>query len=322
VSDRVTDVLRRKFQGETIQVVETTPADHGAGLVAKAIGQDRARLLIIFGGDGTVSEAAQGAMSVPEPKRVGAEFALLPAGRGNDFFRSLIGRVSSSDRLRAGLEILESGGPKPMDLAEVTYLRSEDDSGGKKLEVAPRVRVFVNVLSFGYGGLVVSRVKSRAGWVGKADFLKRSGLTYAAQTLAGLSEYRPVRVRVRVDGRSVFEGPVFSGFVLNGAYNGGGMCWSSEARIDDGLLTLHVGQPMGLSTMARYSGRMRTGEWAGVPGVTLAAGREIEIQDLEGPEKRTHPLTEVDGDLPESPGANWVKVKVLPGAWNFWRQAH
>jgi diacylglycerol kinase (ATP) len=303
--------------GETARAetrIEYTSAmDHGSGAVRRALAEGVTRVVVV-GGDGTVSEAVQGFFEKgSEPPRLtesGAALAVMPAGRGDDFFKMLIGRraKSSDEAWEQGLRLLRSGAARPADLASIRWLAGGTETPG---------RAFINIASFGFPGLVVKRVNDRAGPLGRTR-AGGSGWAYLTQIVTGMAAYRPIRTEVKVDGRVVFDAPLFSGFVLNGSYNAGGMRWSDEARIDDGLLNVVLTEPRTPFATIRSGPRMLSGDWRGVEGIHLFEGRRVEVRTRETG-KRGFPLFEVDGEQPEPAATDGALIEVMPGALNIWR---
>ena len=291
----------------------TTAVDYGAEKVREALRSGTERILVV-GGDGTVSEAVQGFF---EPAVAGkpltpissdATLMIMPAGRGDDFFKAVVGRrcTSSADAWKQGLQLLKHGRPERVDLGSVNWLPEG---------TAPRA--FVNVASFGYPGLVVKRVHDHSGLWGRSRAGK-SAWAYLLQSAAGLLEYKPIPMEVRVDDETVFEGPLFSGFILNGYYNAGGVRWSNEARIDDGLFNVVVAEPRDALATLMSGPSLLSGDWRNAKGVHLFKGTKVEVRAHdEG--KRTFPLFDIDGDQPERPGTQGAIFKMLGGAIRLWK---
>ena len=269
---------------DSAQVVFTSAEDHGSGAVRDAL-KKGIRKVVVVGGDGTVSEAVQGFFENGEAISPEACLIVMPAGRGDDFFKSIVGHrmLSSRGAWEEGLALIRNGRSLPADLGRVEWL-----SGGG--------RYFINVVSFGYPGLVVQKVLSRTGIFGKSRAGK-SAWTYLIHSATGVLEYRPVRAEIKIDGEIVFDAPVFSGFVLNGRYNGGGICWNKDARIDDGLFHVVVSEPQKPFFSLLNAPRMLSGDWD-VKGIHVRSGKRIEIRPLEEP-RGGHPFFEVDGDQTE-----------------------
>jgi diacylglycerol kinase (ATP) len=290
------------------QVEFTSATDHGEAAVRRRLKEGVGRIVVV-GGDGTVSEAIQGFFEKGKLLSSNTVLAVMPAGRGDDFFKVLAGRrcKSSAEAWSQGLELLKFGKPEPMDLGRITWL--PQTVGGAAVG---HDRAFINLASFGFPGLVVQRVVQRKGILGRSP-MGRSGWAYAAQIVTGLAEYKPIRTEVRVDGEIVFDGPLFSGFVLNGYYNAGGMRWSHEARIDDGLLHVVLTEPRGPLSTVLSGPRMLSGDWRNVKGVHRFKGTKIEIRAIEKAE-RGFPLFEIDGEQPESVGTLGAVIEVVPNA--------
>ncbi|HEX7956545.1 MAG TPA: diacylglycerol kinase family protein, partial [Pyrinomonadaceae bacterium] len=140
-------------------------------------------LVIACGGDGTVSEVANGIL------RAGAatELGLLPSGTGGDFRRTL--RVPS--RAADAARLLREGATRVMDAGRVSFVngRGEEES-----------RFFVNVASFGVGGDVIKRVKTRAGLPAGAARLLGGKASFAAAALRAALTFEKPAVRVSLDG--------------------------------------------------------------------------------------------------------------------------
>ncbi len=310
-----------------VTVVQTEKEDRGIPQVREAL-KSGVKRVVVVGGDGTLSDVVQGFFEGGRALAPDASLALVPGGRGDDFFKSLLDSKSSSDfswrrtgfkAWEAGLRLLQEGRPSPMDVARLRWLGEvwpTDEGTQPETE-----RYFVNVLSFGFPGLVVQKVKERTPFFGipvSASWLGRTGATYVLQSLASLMEYRAVRARVSVDGVEIYSGPLWGAFVLNGAYNAGGVRWSNLARLDDGLLDLLVLEPRGLTKMLALGPQMWTGQWKGTSGAHVARGRKIELI-LQDEERKSHPLFDVDGDQPEPDDSRGVEIEVIPGAIQVWK---
>lgn len=286
------------------RVVFTTEQDHGAGAVREGL-RDGVRRVVVVGGDGTISQAIQGFFECGRTIAPDASLAVMPAGRGDDFFKSLVGRnfSSSRDAWERGLGLLRQGSARATDVGRVRM---------RTLQGETAERYFINIASVGYPGLVVQRVQAKAGLWGRSR-VGKSAWTYLAQSLGALREYRPIQARVQVDGKSVFEGELFSAFVLNGWFNAGGVRWSPDASLDDGLFDLLLMRPRGLWQTLTSGSRMLSGDWEGAEGVTRLTGTSVEIDDLDAAD-RAHPLLEVDGDLIEPPLTEHASFELLPKA--------
>ncbi|MGK5088089.1 diacylglycerol kinase family protein [Bdellovibrionota bacterium FG-2] len=303
-------LLGSKFHGCSIDVKMTNPEDHGEGIVREGLKSGVTKVVVV-GGDGTISEALQGFFENKTVINSAACLIVLPAGRGDDFLKTLVGeRFFGSDAgWQAAISLIRKGREKSCDVAEMEFRSSEGASVGS--------RYVANVVSFAYGGLVVDRVhRARSDW---DRMLNQTGLAYAIQTLMGIKEYSSLPMKVRVDGADFFEGKVLAGFVLNGRYHGGGVCWDSKATIDDGLLNLVLVEPLSPLAIARSLPLLMQGYLKGVPGIHHIQGSNFEIMRTGGGDL-SFPLFEIDGDQPEPKATCGAVFKALPGAVQAWRK--
>jgi diacylglycerol kinase (ATP) len=294
--------VRRALGEAELRVMFTTSVDHGAGIVRAAL-REGVKQIVAVGGDGTFAEVVQGFFQGGEAIAPDAEMMLVPGGRGNDFFRMVSAREGGQEGWMRGVALIQSEKAAPCDLIQVR-LKSRD--GGVTS------RLGLNLSSFGFGGHVVSRVHQKEGVIGRS-FLSKTSLSYLLHSAATFLEYDSVLLRVSVDGALLYEGKLMMGAVLNGAFNAGGLCWSRQARIDDGLLDIVLLPPLAGLNRVRLLQALAGGDVASIPGAISAQGRQVEIVDLD-PTLHRYKLFEVDGDLPEPPGLVRAEFKVLPGA--------
>src|SRR5947208_8869241 len=132
--------LRTHFGPFTVAFTEGI--GHARGLAAAAA-QQRTKLIIACGGDGTISEVANGILESNQETELG----ILPGGTGSDFRRSLRMPTNTAAAARA----LRTGRTRVIDAARVTFV---NDSGERE------TRFFINVASLGMSTEVLSRTAS------------------------------------------------------------------------------------------------------------------------------------------------------------------
>lgn len=263
----------------------TTKENRGAKEVRDAVKRGIQKIIVV-GGDGTLTEVIQGFFENGKPfSTKDTEISILPAGRGDDFFKTLTHQrfFTSRSAWRFALQILNRGSPQKIDVGMLQWL---SPSSGTP-------RAFINIASFGYPGLVVHKVHSQAGALAKTR-LGKSAWAYVLQGLSALIDYRRLEMRVSVDDQIYYQGKVFSGFVLNGQFNAGGICWSRDARVDDGWFHLILLKK----------------PWSR-PQVVVAKKVSVEILD---PRPKTHPYFEIDGELLEESETRGATFQILPRA--------
>src|SRR6266702_7719486 len=137
---RMASDLRTHFGPFSVSFTEWI--GHARALAAEAA-QQGTKLIIACGGDGTISEVANGILESNQETELG----ILPGGTGSDFRRSLRMPTNPAAAARA----LRDGRTRTIDVARVTFV---NDSGERE------TRFFVNVASFGMSTEVLSRTAS------------------------------------------------------------------------------------------------------------------------------------------------------------------
>lgn len=248
------------------------------------------RLVIACGGDGTISEVANGILRAESD----AELGLLPSGTGGDFRRTLNVPARAADAALA----LRDGLTRVMDAGRVRFVGAggEDES-----------RFFVNVASFGMGGDVINRVKSRSGLPAGAARLLGGKASFAAAALQAALTFEKPAVRVSLDGGPRSQMTVANFCVANARYFGGGMKIAPNAKVDDGRFdVVAVGDVSALTVLAN-SYRLYLGTHLGISEVRHALARLIRAEAANG-----DPVTlELDG---ETVGRLPAEFELLPGA--------
>ncbi|HEY0172583.1 MAG TPA: diacylglycerol kinase family protein [Pyrinomonadaceae bacterium] len=234
------------------------------------------RLVIACGGDGTISEVANGILRAES----GAELGLLPSGTGGDFRRTLNVPARAADAARA----LREGEARVMDAGRVRFVNAlgEEES-----------RFFVNVASFGMGGDVINRVKSRSGLPAGAARLLGGKASFAAAALQAALAFEKPAVRVSLDGGPRSQMTVANFCVANARYFGGGMKIAPNAKVDDGRFdVVAVGDVSALTVLAN-SYRLYLGTHLGMREVRHALARTVRAEPAAG-----DPVSlELDGEL-------------------------
>jgi YegS/Rv2252/BmrU family lipid kinase len=248
------------------------------------------RLVIACGGDGTINEVANGILRAESETELG----LLPSGTGGDFRRTLDIPQRTADAARA----LREGETRLMDAGRVTFTSERG---------AEESRFFVNVASFGMGGDVIKRVKSREGLPAGAARLLGGRLSFAAAALQAVVTFEKPLVRVSLDDGDESQMNVANFCVANARYFGGGMKIAPNAKVDDGRFdVVAVGDVSALTVLAN-SYRLYLGTHLGIQEVRHAHARRVRAESADGSVVKL----EVDGELV---GSLPAAFELLPGA--------
>jgi YegS/Rv2252/BmrU family lipid kinase len=250
-------------------------------------------LLIACGGDGTISEVANGILE----SGVDAELGILPSGTGGDLRRTLKIPARAAD---AAL-VLRKGQTARMDIGRVGFQNRED---------ARAQRYFLNVASCGMGGEVIRRVEDNsAGWLTSASRRFGGGqLSYALASLQTTVAFNKPTLYIQLDDRPEFRLIVANLCVANARYFGGGMKIAPEAKLNDGLLDVVAVGDLSTVEILNNVYKLYLGTHLGLQKVQHTLTRRIRVSTTN-PDQVV--LIEIDGELL---GTLPAEFEILPRA--------
>jgi YegS/Rv2252/BmrU family lipid kinase len=268
--------------------------------------RDGVMTVAAIGGDGTLSEAAEGFFEfhkqleeVPTAINPEARLAILPAGTGDDFARSEMGR---REPLSKWIDILVSHCQTP----PAAKVRQVDVLYGLCNEYQTPF-ICLNASTMGIGGETAGRVAAQGNFLRSFSGEAR----FAAAALAALAGWRERRVRVSIDDSEVIEGNMNLVGVANALYAGGGMMLSPQAQIDDGKLDVITATGLSRANIVRELARIHKGGHVRNPKVRILQGEGVSIETFSQEDAM---LIEVDGNVR---GLTPVEFKVMPRALQF-----
>lgn len=291
--------------GIDFEVYETLqPGD--ATLKTRVALRTGTNLIAALGGDGTLSEVAQGFFEFnddpenpPSPISSEALLAILPAGTGDDFARSQKGRREPLvEWVRTLISHCREAATENVRVVDVLY------------GVCDNYRspfICLNASTMGIGGETAARVAAQGNLMRKFSGETR----FAAAALVGLAGWRERRVRVSLDDREPIDGKMNLVAVANALYAGGGMMLSPDAKIDDGKLDVVTASGFGRAEIVRELMRIHTGGHIANPKVRILQGKSVTIETFS---KADAMRIEADGNVR---GFTPVKFQVMPGALRF-----
>ncbi len=279
LSRQLTDII-----GD-VSFVPTEAAGHGIELAERAVRQG-ATTVFSLGGDGTHSEVVNGIMRAEAD--VGAiTLGVLPAGTGGDLARILEPPRDPIEAARYATTV-ES---RPIDIGVADFV----DADGR-----PARRYFLNVASFGIGGLVDTIVNESSKALG-------GRVAFFVGTVRALLKYRPATVRLWLDGEDVGEHTIQLVAIGNGRYCGGGMFMAPEAELDDGVFDVAIIRDAPLGQRIAFLRRIYSGTHAELSAVDTYRASEIRAE-LVGDAPA---WIDLDG---EAPGFVPATFSIQPGA--------
>jgi len=249
-----------------------------AATLASEAARKGAKFIIACGGDGTVSEVANGILSSGKD----VELGILPSGTGDDFRRTL--EIPSQSR--AAAKVLRTGRTVKIDVGRVSFV---DHKGSEVM------RYFVGVASCGMSTQVIERVKSE-------------NVSFASSLLQTAMRTSPTRLAVQLDDSHERHLHVLNLCVANARYFGGGMKIAPDAKLIDGKFdVVGVGD---LSALKLFTSapRVYLGSHLSMPEVSHALARKVSVRSAD---RNLEVALEIDGELP---GRLPATFQIVPGA--------
>ena len=269
--------------GLELEPLVTTGPGEATDLTRQAIAGG-ARLVVAVGGDGTVSDVANGFFDGDHPVAPDAELAIVPRGSGCDFIRTF----GIPRRTAAAMEVAARGAVRTIDLGRAGFTGPD----GK-----PAHRLFVNVASAGLTGTAAELVNRGSKPLGATVAYAWAGV----RTFAG---YRNCRVRVEIDGEQS-ELVANNVIVANCRYFASGMKILPAAEPDDGLFDVLVWGDVSRADLVKNLHRLYRGTHVNHPKARISRARRVTIEP-----ERELPV-ETDG---ETPGVTPATFEIVPQA--------
>jgi YegS/Rv2252/BmrU family lipid kinase len=270
--------------GELDSAFTAGPRD--ACLIAQREAEAGRRLIVALGGDGTISEVANGILDAGAGART--ELGIIPRGTGGDFRRTLDLPHEVAEAARR----IRDGQARALDAGRVRFRAH----GGEE-----EVRHFVNVASFGFSSTVATRANASS---------KRFGgrMAFFGATLGALISYDNTDVWLTIDDQPRERRRVMLAAVGNGRFFGGGMKICPEARIDDGALDLVTVGDMSKGEVLANIGRLYQGTHLELDAVDDARVTRVAVEAVEADARIP---VELDG---ETPGHLPAVFEIVPSA--------
>lgn len=240
VWQRIEPLVPRE-RGVEVVIPDSLAATRKAAADAVKAGVER---VVVVGGDGTLLAVAD------ELVHSDTGVGIVGAGTGNDFVRDYI----LPRRPEEALAVALGRQTQRVDVGQA--------SGG---------RHFLNAAGIGFDGEVAAKASTYPSGLGGT-------LPYLMGAITTLLHYRPVEVRVTVDGEPRYEGTSTMIAVANGRYYGGGMQIAPSARRDDGLIDVCLAEGMGPLQLLNLLPRVYGGGHVRSPRVHLLRGEHVRVE--------------------------------------------
>jgi diacylglycerol kinase (ATP) len=224
--------------GDPAEVFVTEGVGHARELAKSAVKRG-ARLVMAWGGDGTINEVAS-ALAFDE-----VPLGIIPAGSGNGLARELGVSLRPERAIADALAAV----PRPMDIGEIDG------------------RLFANIAGIGFDAFIASQF---------ATATQRGLVGYARLTARALFTYKSGHYRLTV-GDDVFEVDAALVTIANSAQFGNNARIAPGALVDDGLLDLVVVPERSRAATIAQLPRLFNNSVAKIPGCTIRRVTRVTI---------------------------------------------
>lgn len=279
-SDSYTAMVKEKLDHlpspNTFELKPTTKrgdVEQYARAIAEQYGEDA--IVAVVGGDGSLNEAANGLAGTSTPLLV------LPAGRGNDFSRSLYtkderhaDRILDAMQLFTARDITEYIDVYEIDLIhtvanEVSYPDREDRFD--RLE-----RYCINIASIGFDSnsvIMADRLSRKLSFLG-------TNIYYLGALMASFK-----KMKYKFDfsmGETNLKNRAYSlAAVCNGRYYGSGFLPNPRGHLRDGRIEAVVSKPVHLGHVLTMANRYSKGEIDDIDLLEQFSGHEAVVETTE-----------------------------------------
>lgn len=266
------------LKGVQVEPVATQRAGHASEL-ARDLAKEGHKTVLALGGDGTLSETANGILGLPKAQRPTLGF--LPGGTGNDFLRDF-----GITDLESAARAIGAGKPVAVDAVDVRW------PGGSHFSI--------NLVGSGLAAKAGARFGKSFRWLGPKGYDVASAIEIATM--------KACPTRLVLDGKEV-HGDFPLVLACNSVHTGGAMPMAPDAKPTDGLLDVLTVEDIGrLQILNLLATKLRKGEHVKDPHVTIRRAAKVRIE----PETAS-PLL-LDGEIV---GSTPVDLTVLPGAFRL-----
>lgn len=280
-------IISKYFRDNNIffDAVFTEKKYHAVELTVEFINKGYKRIIVV-GGDGTFNEVVNGVFIQTHTATNSITLAVVAVGTGNDWIRMFGVPKKYSEAIKA----IAEGKTFLQDVCKVSYYES----------MVCQTRYMANVAGIGFDALVNRRYNRLKEKSYKSRWLYIYAMVYS------LFVYKSIHMKVRVDGKVVFDNKLLTGALGIGRYNGGGMQQTPLAVADDGLLDVTIIKKMNNFNVLRYSRSLFNGNIYSVPRSLFFRGHKVNIET-----ESATPI-EIDGEaMGYSPFEFTVIQKVL-----------
>jgi YegS/Rv2252/BmrU family lipid kinase len=236
--------------------------------------------IIACGGDGTISEVANGILNSGKD----VELGILPSGTGGDFRRTL--EIPSQSRTAA--RILRTGRARRIDVGRVSFVAENGEE---------TTRYFLGVASCGLSTKVIERVKrERSNWLPTNTPHWLGGrATFGASLIQTAMRSQATEIVVKLDESHERHLSVVNFCVANARYFGGGMKIAPSAKLVDGKFDVVSVGDLSVLKIMTSAPRLYLGSHLSMSEVSHTLAKKVIVRASN---RNEEVALEIDGELP------------------------
>ncbi|NTV89462.1 MAG: diacylglycerol kinase family lipid kinase [Clostridiales bacterium] len=228
-------------------IIETTKYPGHATELARSYSAGEACRIYSVGGDGTLNEILNGIAGSA------SSLAVIPAGSGNDFIRSVIPDIQAKDLIPRTIE----GEDRLIDIA---------GTNGK---------FYINIASMGFDAQVVHNTN----YFKKLPLISGK-LAYVFGLISAIFGSSSKHLEIDIDGSKTTINALLVA-VGNGKYYGGGMLALPSADISDGVFEICCIEKMRRLKMFMFFPKFMKGEHSSLKEVHFYKGKKVSVVSRE-----------------------------------------
>ncbi len=300
---RVTFIINRKIKQKKLfisaieeifidfpKIIVQTEYRYHAMILAQQLAES-SDFIISVGGDGTLNEVVNGLLLVPDSIKENIILGALPAGKGNDFVRT----VTFGNTVEKLRELILKRQYKKVSLGYIEYTTTYDKQA---------TRYFVNIADIGLGAETVKRLNF-------SPHIFSGSTKYLVSGMQVFLMYKPKYVKISGDSIH-WQGRLTSLILANGKYFANGLVVAPDADPFDDKLQLVLVEEVGIGEFLKNLAYLRSSKRFDHPKVHYFDTKSVVVEPLEDSGKPLY--VEADGEfLGKAP----LKVSVVPAKIKF-----
>ncbi|PRR82690.1 diacylglycerol/lipid kinase family protein [Clostridium vincentii] len=263
--------IKKLFKEEEYYIEVTKRKGHAIE-IAKKYSSESDYIIYAVGGDGTVNEVVNGIVGSD------SSLVIIPTGSGNDFIRTIDPNYKKKDFLHK----LIGGNTTLVDIIKINE------------------KYFLNIASVGldadivYNAIAFKKMK-----------LVKGDMAYIFSVAKTIFGKKGIPLKVKLDGKEIWDGKVLLLAIANGKCYGGGIKITPNAEIDDGLADVCLVENSNLLKIFRLLPKLATAKHTESKEVIIYRAKQIEI------EGENIFRVNIDGEIVES---DRLIMQVIPKA--------